>query len=291
MANMQNEVYVRCGTLVLILLFSCSVTAQEFKPYPSEKITTEQWTAYFNEVSESLSSTEQKHDEQLIITFSDPPNGLQFTFTMEGNPAHPAWITRQMIQKDGSMSISQTGYYAGNKSEYNRLYGAYEKLNEQIRLRIAAARQSVELFHWTTQEINYKFNDSDTIYDCRSLQKRIIKLLIAAGARDDVIVDIKNCPAFLPFSAMMTLYITLVTPAQENAGGEVFPARWEKVVFSTDDRTPPFIDQSDCDLLEDFTKELLPLFNARAVESKISCMRGGRGSIHLEYEILKPHAD
>ena len=293
MRNTQNDAYVTCAIFVLFLLVGGTVAAQEFKPYSSEKITAKQFNSYFKEVSKKHSSTEQKHDEQKIITFSDTANGLQFTFTMKGNPAHPAWITRQIIEQDGSTSITQTGYYAGDKAEYDRLYAAYEQLNDEIRLRMAASTQSqsVELLRWTRHEINHRFFDSDTTYDCRALHKKIIQVLIAAGANEDVVVNIKHCAQYLPFSATMTIYINVAEPAQDETGGAVFPGRWEKVLFSTKNRTPSFLDKGDCELLKDFEKDLLPYYHARAVESKITCRRGGKGSIQLEYEIMRPVAD
>lgn len=120
-------------TFIFIIVFCLGVNAQEYKPFPTAEITLKQWHEYFAEVSQKHLGTEQKHQEQKLVTYSDPAQGLQFAFTMEGHPAHPCWVTRQVTKKDGAVHLSQIGYFAGDEAEFSKLFDAYEQMNEKIR--------------------------------------------------------------------------------------------------------------------------------------------------------------
>lgn len=118
--------------LSLVLSVS-SASAQEFEPFPQARITVEQWQAYFNEVSEKLAATRQRVPAEHYVGFSDDQSYTTYTFTEPGHPAHPAWITRQIVQDGTSINVRQIGYYAGKEEPFAKLYRAFQRMNDRLR--------------------------------------------------------------------------------------------------------------------------------------------------------------
>jgi hypothetical protein len=53
---------------------------------------------------------------------------------------------------------------------------------------------------------------------------------------------------------------------------------------------PHFVDPGDCELVEQFSKDVLPLFTTRNVESRMTCVPHelSPGQIRLKFEVLAP---
>jgi len=121
------------NSILISSLVIFSVCAQEYMPFETAEISVDQWQEYFDEVSKTHSITEKKYPDQKLVTYADEERSLQFAFTIEGHPAHPCWVTRRVIEKDGNISLDQIGFFAGNESEFAKLFFAYERMNENIR--------------------------------------------------------------------------------------------------------------------------------------------------------------
>jgi hypothetical protein len=119
-------------SLVIALLASVA-SAQEFKPYPRAKVTFEQWQAYLEEVSSKHAVTRQEAPAEHFVGFNNPMTQTMYTFTAPGHPAHPAWITRQVMQDGTSINVRQIGYFAGDEAPFARLYQDFQALNDRLR--------------------------------------------------------------------------------------------------------------------------------------------------------------
>lgn len=116
-------------------------SAQEFQPYPQPKITTEQFARYAEQVLQALGySTEVLKDQQLVA-FSDQRTRTFYVFTTKDHPAHPAWITRQMVEEDGQVRVKQIGYFAGDEEAFAKLFREYQDRNEQLMEDVARRNQ------------------------------------------------------------------------------------------------------------------------------------------------------
>ena len=104
-------------------------------PFPKEEITIEEWEAYYQEVKEDFGGTEQAYPERNLVTYSDDQTRMNFAFTMEGHPAHPSWITRQIVQENKTINMQQIGYFAGNEKAFAILFQQYARLTEQVKKR------------------------------------------------------------------------------------------------------------------------------------------------------------
>lgn len=121
------------AVFAVLASFAAVAFAQEFKPYPQARISAEQWQSYFDLVRKSHGKSERSFPDQRLVVFEDPAQYSSYAFTQPGHPAHPAWITRKVVEQDGSSAIDQIGYFAGDEVPFAELFRAYKSLNTQIR--------------------------------------------------------------------------------------------------------------------------------------------------------------
>lgn len=79
-----------------------------------------------------LETTEQAFPELQLIVFTDYATRTQCAFTASGHPAHPAWITRQVVDEVGKVNMRQIGYFAGSEEHFAELFRTYLKLHAQM---------------------------------------------------------------------------------------------------------------------------------------------------------------
>lgn len=115
------------------LFFSLCVSAADYMPYSEAKISIEQWQSYYQEVKETFANSEQFYPDHNLVTYSDDKTSMSFAFTMEGHSAHPSWITRQIVESNGTIDIQQVGYFAGEEKAFAALFQQYAQLTEQTR--------------------------------------------------------------------------------------------------------------------------------------------------------------
>jgi hypothetical protein len=106
--------------------------AQEFQPYPTPQITREQWAQYAELVRQNYLASAEILAKQHQIAFSDMRTRTFWIFTTKDHPAHPAWITRQMVEEDGQVHVRQIGYFAGSEPEFAKLFRYYQERNAQL---------------------------------------------------------------------------------------------------------------------------------------------------------------
>jgi len=102
----------------VLLLAGAPASAQEFQPYPKPRISETEWQTYFIAVQTAHRDSEERIDEQHLLTFLDDERGIQWAFTTLGHPAHPGWIARRLVEQDGDQRIQQVGYYAGSEQDF-----------------------------------------------------------------------------------------------------------------------------------------------------------------------------
>lgn len=106
--------------------------AQEFQPYPTPQITPEQWMSYADLVREAHAASVQFVREEKVLVFSDLRTRTFWVFTTRDHPAHPAWITRRMVEENGQVNVQQIGYFAGSEPEFAKLFRSYQERNAQL---------------------------------------------------------------------------------------------------------------------------------------------------------------
>jgi hypothetical protein len=115
------------------LAATAPVIAQEFQPYPAPRITVEQWASYLESIRSKLDATVEIFPDKHIVVFFDQPARTHYIFTTKEHPAHPAWITRRIVEEGGQVHVRQIGYFAGAEKPFAALFAEYQSMNEQLR--------------------------------------------------------------------------------------------------------------------------------------------------------------
>jgi hypothetical protein len=123
---------MRTTTLALAVCLVTPALAQEYQPYPTPRITAEQWARYAQEVRQNHQSSADILKEENVIVFSDPRTRTFWIFTTKDHPAHPAWVTRQLVEEGGQVRVRQIGYFAGDEEAFAKLFREYQERNEQL---------------------------------------------------------------------------------------------------------------------------------------------------------------
>ena len=118
-------------------LLAAPALAQEYQPYPSPRITPEQWARYGEQVRQNHGASLEIFEDKQLIAFSDAPTRTFWVFTLKKHPAHPAWITRQMYEEDGQVRVRQIGYFAGSEDAFAKLFQEYLLRNEELKADVA----------------------------------------------------------------------------------------------------------------------------------------------------------
>jgi hypothetical protein len=118
---------------VALWLMASPVLAQEYQPYPTPRITPEQWAKYGEAVQQKHGATAEIFKDKNLVAFSDPRTRTFWIFTLKDHPAHPAWITRQLYEEGGLVRVRQIGYFAGSEEEFAKLFHEYQQRNELLK--------------------------------------------------------------------------------------------------------------------------------------------------------------
>lgn len=116
-----------------------SHAAIAFKPHPTANISEPQWAAYFTLVKAAHGKSMQRFPDLHLLVFEDGA-GAFYAFTQPGHPAHPAWITRKLVEKGGGLSMDQIGYFAGDEASFAKLYQQYQVLTQKAIEQLKAER-------------------------------------------------------------------------------------------------------------------------------------------------------
>ena len=126
---------------------------------------------------------------------------------------------------------------------------------------------------WQSHKFSFQYMGFTSTYSCDGLADKLKKLLLAAGARADVKSQPGACASGFgrpdKFARADLTFYTL-TPADAAAGGKTAPGLWRPVAFS--DRSPRDLQIGDCELIEQFRSQVLPMFTTRNVVNNTSCV-------------------
>ncbi|MBS0373183.1 MAG: hypothetical protein JSR73_01265 [Proteobacteria bacterium] len=152
---------------------------------------------------------------------------------------------------------------------------------------------------WLKREYLFSYAGFTSHYSCNGIEDKLRELLKAAGARSDLKV-LASCsePMGAPSriaTARLTFYVlgpeAAATPPKPGAAApklEPGDGVWKKVAWRS--REPYWLEAGDCELVEQFDKELLPMMTVRNHESHFNCVphQLTLGAIDVRFEALSP---
>jgi hypothetical protein len=145
---------------------------------------------------------------------------------------------------------------------------------------------------WETHQLKFHYSGFTSAYSCEGIKQKVKDLLRAIGARDDVKVD-GVCPveAGSPFP-FYNLILAFSVPVEAEAGVavETFPGEWQEVQIGYN--RPSGLAWGDCELVEQFRDQVLPVLSPREIRDKTRCVphQLSPGSFGLTVTVLKPAA-
>ncbi|TCI08976.1 hypothetical protein EZM97_22310 [Dyella soli] len=121
------------AAVVLALCITMGVCAQALTwRYPGDRITFDQWTAYFDELAHRKGAIVTEQSQYYIINlFSDREQPALYVFTKPNHPAYPAVVIRAVETRDGESHIVRHGHYAGDQAQFDRWWHAFDALDKQ----------------------------------------------------------------------------------------------------------------------------------------------------------------
>jgi hypothetical protein len=141
---------------------------------------------------------------------------------------------------------------------------------------------------WQKHQYSFAFMGFTTTYSCDGLADKLKRLLLAAGARKDVKSQPGACAS--PFGrpdkfarADLTFY-TLAPGTEQAADAQAVAGTWRSVTFAA--RSPRELATGDCELVEQFKTNVLPMFTIRNLNNQTTCVphQESGSVINLKFE-------
>ena len=118
-------------TILALILLSLPVFAFQVEPYESLNITEAEFNQYHTAISKELAASHRSYPNHFLEVFSDESTRATIAFTLPRHPAHPAWVTRQVVMSEQGVHVAVIGYFAGNEAEFAKLFRQYRAMAEQ----------------------------------------------------------------------------------------------------------------------------------------------------------------
>jgi hypothetical protein len=144
---------------------------------------------------------------------------------------------------------------------------------------------------WQSHKYSFQFMGFTSTYSCDGLADKLKTLLLAAGARGDVKSQPGACASGFGRPdkfARADLTFSTLAPDQSGAGSGAKPVSgvWRPVALSA--RSPRTLAVGDCELVEQFRSQVLPMFTTRNVVSSTTCVphQDSGSLINLQFEVF-----
>jgi hypothetical protein len=170
---------------------------------------------------------------------------------------------------------------------------------------------------WQRHEVDFTYMGFTSLYSCDGLEDKLERLLKAAGARADAKVSARGCEYGRAYVARMPrakLVFYALAPAgsvtppapasaappakrlgrdapklrKEPPAPEVAVGAWREVEFRTN--TPRWLEAGDCELVDQFRRDVLPKFTTRDIVGGARCIPYQQSvlDIRLKFTVLAP---
>jgi hypothetical protein len=141
---------------------------------------------------------------------------------------------------------------------------------------------------WQSHKYSFQFLGFTSTYSCDGLADKLRIILLAAGARSDVKSQPGACASGFGrpdrfARADLTFYTLAPTDPSPAASGAV-KGVWRPIAFSA--RRPRELGTGDCELIEQFRQQVLPMFTARNIVNNTACIphQESGSNIDLRFE-------
>jgi len=127
---------------------------------------------------------------------------------------------------------------------------------------------------WQKHEYSFQFMGFTSTYSCDGLADTLKRLLLQSGARADAKAQPGACSSSYGhpdrFARATLVFYTLVPPGTAGASGDSGQGAWQPVAIAA--RSPTQLQVGDCELVEQFRNNVLPMFTTRNVQNRTTCV-------------------
>jgi hypothetical protein len=142
---------------------------------------------------------------------------------------------------------------------------------------------------WQKHDYTFSFMGFTSTYSCDGLADKLKVLLLAAGARPDAKARAGACASgFGHPDKFARADLTFYTLAPDGAGSasadKPVDGAWRAVSFA--DHSPRDLATGDCEVVEQFVNNVLPMFSTRNVDNHTTCLphQNSGSVINLQFE-------
>jgi hypothetical protein len=126
---------------------------------------------------------------------------------------------------------------------------------------------------WQKHQYSFVYMGFTSTYSCDGLADKLKLLLLSAGARADSTSRAGACSSGFghpdKFARAELTFYTLA-PAGTSADSPPVDGTWRAIAIAA--RSPQELGAGDCELVEQFSAKVLPMFAARNIERHTSCI-------------------
>jgi hypothetical protein len=135
-----------------------------------------------------------------------------------------------------------------------------------------AANEEILEAQWEVHQVKFRYVGFSTLYTCDSIERTLIRLLKLLGARDDVRAEASCSHGSQPdrFHRVKLAFAIPVPADKTDISREIIPAKWEEVKIVS--HRSRHLDTGDCELLEQFERQVLSSLQVRNISRKTRCI-------------------
>jgi hypothetical protein len=127
---------------------------------------------------------------------------------------------------------------------------------------------------WEKHQYSFVSMGFTSTYSCEGLADILKQLLIAAGARADAKANSGGCAQGFgrvePLARADLIFYTLSPDSSKAADSQTLEGIWRPVTFAV--RSPRQLMLGDCEVVEQFRAQVLPLFTTRNIVDHTTCV-------------------
>lgn len=138
---------------------------------------------------------------------------------------------------------------------------------------------------WEVQQIRFRYTGFSTFYTCDGIERKLRRLLILLGARDDARVEAlcNNQNRVDRFHKLQLAFAMPVPADKTDISREIIPAEWQDVRIIG--KLSRYLDAGDCELLDQFQRQVLPHLQVRVLKKRLYCIPNRREMNNLGLRI------
>jgi hypothetical protein len=154
---------------------------------------------------------------------------------------------------------------------------------------VSADESPVQSGTWQRHQYSFVSMGFTSTYSCDGLADKLKRLLLAAGARADAKAQSGACPSQFGHvdklaRADLSFYTLIPDAAGKTTDGPRANGVWHAVVLTPN--SPRELAVGDCELVEQFRAQLLPMFATRSIDDRTTCIphQESGSVINLKFE-------